>query len=107
MPHFAELESGSKKVLRVVNAGSKKWCKYHFGGIWIETHKYRTDKNYAGRDWIYHEETDNFYPPQPYPSWTLDTETCTWYPPIPQPDDGKFYMWSEEQQKWLNEQLPE
>ena len=56
-------------------------------------------KNYAGIGWTYHPEKDNFSPPQPYPSWTLD-DTCIWQSPIQYPSDDKMYTWNEETQSW-------
>jgi hypothetical protein len=37
-------------------------------------------------------------PLQPYPSWIWDGET--WNAPISYPDDGKYYIWNEENQEW-------
>lgn len=37
-------------------------------------------------------------PPQPYPSWTWDGSD--WIAPVAHPDNGKFYVWNEEQQNW-------
>jgi len=62
------------------------------------------DKNTAGIGWTYHPDKDNFSPPQPYPSWTLD-DTCTWQPPVPHPSDDKRYIWNEETQSWDEDNL--
>ena len=37
---------------------------------------------------------------QPNASWTLD-ENFEWQPPTPKPDDGKGYMWDEENTEWV------
>jgi hypothetical protein len=39
---------------------------------------------------------------QPNKSWTLD-ENFQWQPPVPYPDDGKGYMWNEDELKWDDE----
>ena len=57
-------------------------------------------KNFAGIGYIYDEERDAFYTPQPFPSWTLDEDTCTWQAPTPHPVDNKLYMWVEENLNW-------
>lgn len=57
-------------------------------------------KNYAGIGYAYDALLDAFIPPKPYPSWLLDTETCLWDAPVPYPNDGKPYIWNEEQQTW-------
>lgn len=104
MPSFAEINPQTNEVLRVIVAKSKLWCEYELDGIWVKTHKYNSDKNYAGIGYIYHPDKDNFSSPQPYPSWTLDDD-CHWQPPVPHPEDGKSYTWNEETQSWEEENL--
>lgn len=58
-------------------------------------------KNFAGVGYIYDSVRDAFYMPQPHPLWTLNDTTCLWEPPIPMPNDGKFYLWDEEQTNWV------
>jgi hypothetical protein len=58
----------------------------------------RMRKNFAGTDWNY--DGVGFYPPQPYPSWTLNSSTYDWECPVPYPDDGKKYDWNEDNQSW-------
>ena len=60
-------------------------------GIWVETTNASIDYNYDG---------SNFYPPQPFNSWTLNTDTYVWEPPVAYPTDGKPYAWNEEDQTW-------
>jgi hypothetical protein len=59
-------------------------------------------KNTAGIGWTYHPDKDNFSPPQPYPSWTLD-DACIWQPPITRPEGS--YTWNEETQSWDEDDL--
>ncbi len=65
-------------------------------GKWIET----TKANYADKGYTYNEEDNDFYPPQPYPSWTLDKENFRWQPPTPFPEDGNNYLWNEDNKEW-------
>jgi hypothetical protein len=58
-------------------------------------------KNYAGIGYVYDSALNAFISPKPYPSWLLNTNTCIWEPPVAKPDDGKIYIWSEEEQKWV------
>jgi hypothetical protein len=60
-------------------------------------------KNFAGVGYIYDEEADAFYPPQPNPSWTLNLTTYLWEPPVSVPADAGdiYYEWDEENQKWI------
>jgi len=55
--------------------------------------------NYAGVGYTYDTENDVFYPPQPYPSWTLSADWL-WEAPVAYPDDGNFYQWNEETTSW-------
>ena len=57
--------------------------------------------NYAGIGFIYDQANNVFYPPQPFPSWTIEEPDWTWTPPSPMPKDGKSYDWDEANQKWV------
>lgn len=57
--------------------------------------------NYAGIGFVYDSTNDVFYPPQPYPSWTISAPNWTWTPPIPYPTDGKNYKWDEPTKTWI------
>ena len=50
--------------------------------------------NYAGIGFTYDTENDVFYPPQPYPSWTLSAD-WVWEAPVAYPTDGQSYSWNE------------
>lgn len=52
------------------------------------------------RGWRYEPNSDQFYPPCPYPSWTLDEATLTWQPPVPKPANHEHYYWDEASQLW-------
>ena len=53
-------------------------------------------KNYAGKGYTFDSERNAFIPPKSYPSWTLVEDTCQWTAPVTYPDDGKNYMWNED-----------
>jgi hypothetical protein len=57
-------------------------------------------KNYAGIGYFYDAGLDAFIAPKPFNSWTLNEETCQWESPVPYPNDGKSYIWNEENQSW-------
>ena len=57
-------------------------------------------KNYAGIGYIYDPALDAFYPPKPYSSWTLNTNSCLWEAPVIYPNDGKMYIWNEDNIQW-------
>ena len=57
--------------------------------------------NYAGIGYTYDQTNDVFYPPQPFPSWTLSQTTWLWEPPVAYPDGDGLYFWDEVQQNWI------
>ena len=57
-------------------------------------------KNYAGIGDTYDQTRDAFIPPKPYSSWTLNETTCLWEAPVTRPDDGKYYIWNEDNTNW-------
>ena len=57
-------------------------------------------KNYAGIGFVYDPVRDAFYPQQPYPSWVLNEQTCLWESRVPYPNDGKRYVWNEDEYRW-------
>lgn len=68
-------------------------------GNWIETFMDgMTRGNYAGIGYTYDAVNNVFYPPQPYPSWTLSS--WKWIPPTPYPSDDKMYLWDEMDKLW-------
>lgn len=108
MSHFAEIDENNV-VLRVLVGDNnlpdegKSWFEDNLGGTWVQT-SYNAStngfrKHYAGIGYIYDPERDAFYPPQPYPSWTLDND-CKWQPPTPRPDDDGIYEWNETNREW-------
>jgi hypothetical protein len=98
MSTFAEIDSDTNKVLRVIIAQSKIWCEYHLDGNWVKVHE---NQNKPSINWNYHTDKNNFSNERPYPSWTLN-DTCEWIPPITIPEDAnkKDYVWNEETQSW-------
>lgn len=59
--------------------------------------------NYASIGYVYDTDLDAFYPPKPYPSWSLDTVRGIWTPPTPLPDDSVNLLWDESTLSWLSE----
>jgi hypothetical protein len=57
-------------------------------------------KQYAGIGYSYDESADVFVASQPFPSWSLD-ENYDWQAPIERPADGKYYLWDESNQVWV------
>lgn len=125
MAHWAEIDQNSIVVRVTVGdnndlAGDEgySWLIKNLGGTWIktsynavagkrrnpETGEITEDpgfrKNYACIGMIYDEVRDAFYYEQPYPSWTLNEDTCLWEAPTPYPNDGKSYIWNEEDTNW-------
>jgi hypothetical protein len=118
MSHFAKVQNGV--VTQVIVAEQEFFNTFvdSSPGEWIQTSyntrgnvHYGSDGqpdggvalrgNYAGIGYTYDRTQDVFYPPQPYPSWTISAElNWTWTPPTPYPTDGKIYTWNESTRAW-------
>ena len=68
-------------------------------GEWIECDKTNV-KMYPGPEWTWHPEWNQFVPPSPYPSWSLNDDH-EWVAPIPEPMDGTLHYWDELQKRWM------
>lgn len=80
MPHYAELDS-QNIVLRVIVAESLEWCQSNLGGIWQRTY-YDTPPNvYAGIDFEYLPEYQNFRSPCPFEGGVFDYAEWRWLMP--------------------------
>ena len=110
MSHFAKVENGL--VTQVIVAEEDFISTGALGdpANWKQT-SYNTHANqhpqdrplrgnYAGVGYTYDAQNDVFYPPKPYPSWSLDQATWTWKAPIPYPGTGKSYTWNEGNNTW-------
>jgi hypothetical protein len=109
MSHFAKVENGI--VTQVIVAAQNVIDSGLFGSGWVQT-SYNTyggqhpenrplRKNFASIGFTYDAQRDAFISPQPFPSWVLNEDTCLWGAPTPKPEDGKRYVWNEEQQQWV------
>jgi hypothetical protein len=116
MAHFAQIENST--VTQVIVADQEVIDSGLFGTGWIQT-SYNTRGgihygldglpdggiavrgNYAGIGFVYDLDNDVFYPPQPYPSWTISAPAWTWTAPEPYPADGNIYTWNETANTWV------
>lgn len=76
------------------------WYTNFVGAPCIQTWTDRSDKNFAGPGYTYDATNDNFYGPQPYPSWTLNSNDI-WEAPVPQPPAPPYTVWDEQLQEWI------
>jgi len=111
MAHYAKVKDGI--VTEVITAEESFFDTFidDSPGEWILT-SFNTEcgvhtgggtplrKNFAAIGYIYDATRDAFYPPQPYPSWTLEESTCRWNPPVAMPSNPSMYVWNEETQTW-------
>lgn len=117
MSHFAKVSDG--KVIQVIVAEREFFETFvdSSPGQWIQT-SYNTRGNvhygedgqpdggvalrgnYAGIGYVYDAQNDVFYPPQPFPSWTLSQATWLWEPPVPYPSNGEPHSWDEASLSW-------
>jgi len=119
MAHFAKVNSDNivEQVCVVNNteavSGQEFLHSLGLSGTWIQTsYNTRCNKhllsgaplrgNYAGVGYTYDPVNDVFYPPQPYPSWSIAlSSNWTWIAPTPYPRDGNMYIWNESTTKWV------
>jgi hypothetical protein len=57
-------------------------------------------KNFCSTGWTYDSVRDAFISPKPFSSWILNEETCQWNAPVDYPNDGKIYIWNEDNISW-------
>lgn len=123
MAHFAKLDENNEvmQVIVVNNAelidetGQESesrgiaFCQTLFPGTtWRQTsYNGNFRKNYAGLGFTYDPDLDAFIPPKPYNSWILDQASGQWQAPVPPPNDGKMYVWDEDNLSWKLASLPE
>ena len=114
MAHFAKVNNG---IVEQVIVAEKEFFDTFVDtspGQWIQT-SYNTyggqhpegrplRKNFAGIGYTYDSVRDAFIPPKPFNSWTLNEDTCLWEAPVAMPQDGKVYLWNEEQVNWVTEE---
>lgn len=110
MSHYAQVKNG--QVQQVIVAEADFVATLPDAEDWIQT-SYNTYKNqhrlggtalrgnYAAPGFVYDSANDVFYPPKPFPSWTLDTATWSWQAPVPRPADGGMWDWDETTGTWV------
>jgi len=119
MSHYAKVIGG--KVIAVIRAEAEFFNKFvdDSPGSWILT-SYNTRGgvhyasnshdpdgglalrgNFASVGHTYDSANDVFYPPQPYPSWTISAPSWTWAAPSPIPATGGPYSWNETLKSWM------
>lgn len=113
MAHYALVEDG---IVQNVIVADEEFIGQQ-EGQWIQT-SYNTRGNvhleggtplrgnFAAIGFIYDEDNDVFYPPQPYPSWVLNEQTWLWNCMIAMPNSGDSntdkgrFVWNEENRTW-------
>ena len=114
MAHFAKVNNGIVEQVIVAEQEFFETFIDNSPGQWIQT-SYNTyggqhpegrplRKNFAGIGYTYNAVRDAFIPPKPFNSWALNEDTCLWEAPVAMPQDGKVYMWNEEQVNWVSEE---
>jgi hypothetical protein len=111
MTHFARVQDGIVTEVIVIEQDMIDTGLWGPPEEWIQT-SYNTHagvhrhggtplrKNYAGIGHTYDKDLDAFIPPKVFDSWILDETTCHWKAPVECPQDGKRYVWNEENQQW-------
>jgi len=99
MIKFAEIDNDSRVVNIVLSTDAGISA---IPGIFIKVdlinNPNRGDAHIGGS---YNKDADKFIAPKPYPSWELDENTLEWNAPEVKPNDGKIYMWDENDLSWI------
>lgn len=70
-------------------------------GMWLQTSFNGNFRGrYAGINYTYDPQLDQFIAPQPFPSWVLD-QNGDWQAPVQKPNDGNRYFWDEISLSWV------
>ena len=101
MTHFAKIVNGVVTKVIVAEQDFIDNMVDTSPGRWIKTYKDRSvHTHFAGLGYTYDKTRQEFIPPKPFNSWTLNEATLTWEPPVALPTDGGDYTWNEETQAW-------
>ena len=113
MSHFAQIVNGAVAQVIVAEADviatlQGQWVQtsyntrggVHYGADGEPDGGVALRGNYAGIGHIYDATHDVFYPPSPYPSWTISAPTWIWAAPVAMPATGGPYVWNESLKSW-------
>ena len=118
MAHFAEVVDGVvQRVVAVSNdvttidgvEDEQRGIDFLHGLLpesdtWVQTSANGNIRHrYAGVGYVYDATADVFYPPEPFPSWSLDSD-YEWQPPVARTDKG--YVWDEDSVSWVQPASP-
>lgn len=96
-------ETEGIKYLRSLFGQDTRWARTSYNTL-MGTHRLGGTPfrgKYAEVGDLYNESKQLFIPPKPYPSWIFDETTCCWFAPVPKPDNGRWYLWEEENKRWV------
>jgi hypothetical protein len=127
MSHYARVENGTVTQVIVaeqdfINTGAvgdpASWIQtsyntrggVHYGADGQPDGGLALRGNYAGIGYTYDSANDVFYPPAPFPSWTISSATnWSWTAPVAQPAaiDGHYWSWDEPTTSWVSKPNPQ
>jgi hypothetical protein len=127
MSHYAKVENGTVTQVIVaeqdfINTGAvgdpASWIQtsyntrsgVHYGADGEPDGGEALRGNYAGIGYLYDAGNDVFYPPSPFPSWTISAESnWSWTAPVAQPDpvEGSYWVWDESTTSWVSTPNPQ
>lgn len=104
MSNFAKVING---VVETVIVAEQEFVDNYINEvpcIWVKAPEILERGAFPSSGYTYNAEHNVFYPPQPYPSWSLDNVTFQWTPPVPMPEHNEqecFYDWDESLKNWV------
>ncbi len=115
MAHFAEIDENNIVTQAIVVHNNEllvdgeesetkgiDFCESIYGHRnWVQTsYNGNIRYNFAGVGYTWDPDNNAFYPPKPFPSWSLNDD-YKWEAPIQYPTDNKEYNWDEDSQTWI------
>jgi len=103
MAWYAKIENNEViEVSFIIDSLDSNWLFREYGGTWLRCTEDGTVRGiFPAVGFKYDRVKDEFFPPQPFNSWTYNEILKRWTTFVDCPPDGKRYKWNECGQEWV------
>lgn len=99
--YFAQIDGGVVVRVEATTQAAILADGQRYPGVWVETFIDSPSRGmFAAPGYFYDAAKDRFYPPQPFPSWTL-SDDLVWLPPVAKPEFDGVLIWDEPSLSWV------